>query len=144
MTALTHDQRLAGFYTLASTSLLLSELPVNLGKKLPRYPSVPAVRMGRLAVDQDFKGLGLGGAWVADGLVRAIRAEIAAYVLWWMQRTNQQLIISWQPVERTVPGSRRRRRPRKIRWRPGAADWPDWPRRCNSHNGQIRRLARQA
>jgi ribosomal protein S18 acetylase RimI-like enzyme len=79
--ALTHDQRIAGFYTLASTSLLLSELPVNLGKKLPRYPSVPAVRMGRLAVDQDFKGLGLGGALLADALFRAIRAEIAACAL---------------------------------------------------------------
>jgi GNAT superfamily N-acetyltransferase len=79
--ALTHDQRIAGFYTLASASLWLAELPVNLGKKLPRYPSVPAVRMGRLAVDQDFKGLGLGGALLADAFDRAIRAEIAAYAL---------------------------------------------------------------
>lgn len=79
--ALTHDQRIAGFYTLASTALLLSELPEKLGKKLPRYPSVPAVRMGRLAVDQDFKGLGLGGALLADALDRAIRAEIAVYAL---------------------------------------------------------------
>lgn len=79
--ALTHDQRIAGFYTLASTALLLSELPEKLGKKLPRYPSVPAVRMGRLAVDQDFKGLGLGGALLADALDRAIRAKIAVYAL---------------------------------------------------------------
>jgi len=79
--ALTNDQRIAGFYTLASVALLLSELPEKLGKKLPRYPSVPAVRMGRLAVDQDFKGLGLGGASLADALDRAIRAEIAAYAL---------------------------------------------------------------
>ena len=79
--ALNHDQRIAGFYTLASASLLLSELPVNLGKKLPRSPLVPAVRMGRLAVDQAFKGLGLGGALLADALDRAIRSEIAAYAL---------------------------------------------------------------
>src|SRR3990167_6587152 len=57
---LTAEQRVAGFYTLASASLLLSELPAEVGKKLPRSPSVPAVRMGRLAVDVDFKGLGLG------------------------------------------------------------------------------------
>lgn len=77
--ALTHEQGIAGYYTLASAALLLSELPSSIGKKLPRYPSVPAVRMGRLAVDQDFKGRGLGGALLADALDRALRAEIAAY-----------------------------------------------------------------
>ena len=79
--ALTHEQRLAGYYTLASTSLLLSDLPAAIGKKLPRYPSVPAVRMGRLAVDQHFKGQGLGGALLADALDRAASAEIAAYAM---------------------------------------------------------------
>ena len=50
-------------------------------KKLPRYPTVPAVRMGRLAVDQSFKGQGMGGALLADALARAARSEIAAYAL---------------------------------------------------------------
>lgn len=79
--ALTREQRIAGYYTLASASLLLSDLPARIGKKLPRYPSVPAVRMGRLAVDQGFKGQGLGGALLADALDRAARSEIAAYAL---------------------------------------------------------------
>ena len=79
--ALTADQRIAGYYTLASSSILLAELPKAVGKKLPRYPSVPAVRMGRLAVDRDFKGQGLGGALLADALERAARAEIAACAL---------------------------------------------------------------
>jgi len=79
--ALSQEGRVAGFYTLASTALLLSQLPADLGKKLPRYPTVPAVRMGRLAVDQAFKGQGLGGALLADALARALRAEIAAYAL---------------------------------------------------------------
>lgn len=79
--ALADEQRIAGYYTLASASLLLSELPVSIGKKLPRYPTVPAVRMGRLAVDQSFKGQGLGGALLADALDRAARSEIAAFAL---------------------------------------------------------------
>ena len=37
--------------------------------------------MGRLADDRDFKGMGLGGALLADAFDRAIRAEIAAYAL---------------------------------------------------------------
>ncbi len=79
--ALTEERRIAGFYTLASASLLLADLPASLGKKLPRYPTVPAVRLGRLAVDQIFKGQGLGGALLADALDRAARSEIAAYAM---------------------------------------------------------------
>jgi ribosomal protein S18 acetylase RimI-like enzyme len=79
--ATTDGKRIAGYYTLASASLLLSELPPSTGKKLPRYPTVPAVRMGRLAVDQDFKGQGLGGALLADALDRAAGSEIAAFAL---------------------------------------------------------------
>ena len=79
--ALTGELRIAGYYTLASASLLLADLPPGIGKKLPRYPTVPAVRMGRLAVDEAFTGQGLGGALLADALERAIRSEIAAYAL---------------------------------------------------------------
>lgn len=78
-TALDANGRVAGYYTLASASILLSDLAENLDKKLPRYPNVPAVRMGRLAVDQDYRGKGLGAALLADALRRAATAEIAAY-----------------------------------------------------------------
>lgn len=74
-------RRIAGYYTLASASLLLADLPPSTGKRLPRYPTVPTVRMGRLAVDQAFKGQGLGGALLADALDRAARSEIAAFAL---------------------------------------------------------------
>ena len=70
--------QIAGYYTLASASILLSDLPETLAKKLPRYPSVPAVRMGRLAVSDSFKGKGLGAALLADALRRAATAEVAA------------------------------------------------------------------
>lgn len=79
--ALTNEQRIAGYYTLASASIDLSDLLEATAKKLPRYPSVRAVRMGRLAVDRDFRGMGLGGALFADALRRSAQAEIAAHAL---------------------------------------------------------------
>lgn len=79
--ALADWPRIAGYYTLASASLLLADLPASTGKKLPRYPTVPAVRMGRLAVNQAFKGQGLGGALLADALDRVAHSEIAAFAL---------------------------------------------------------------
>lgn len=79
--ALADGKRIAGYYTLASASVLLADLPAGTGKKLPRYPTVPAIRMGRLAVDRAFKGQGLGGALLADALGRAARSEIASFAL---------------------------------------------------------------
>jgi GNAT superfamily N-acetyltransferase len=78
---MTAVRRVAGYYTLAAGSVLLNELPEAIRKRLPKYPSVPVVRMGRLAVDRDFKGRGLGAALLADGLARAAHADIGAYAL---------------------------------------------------------------
>ena len=79
--ALTDAHRIVGYYTLASASILLADLPPSSSKKLPRYPSVPAVRLGRLAVDLTYKGKGLGGALLADAMERAARSEIASYAV---------------------------------------------------------------
>src|SRR3974377_809235 len=52
----TATQRVAAYYTLSVASIPLTELPPDETKRLPRYPAVPAVRIGRLAVDQHFQG----------------------------------------------------------------------------------------
>jgi ribosomal protein S18 acetylase RimI-like enzyme len=73
--------KLAGYYTLSADGVLLSDLPVHLAKRLPRYPSAPVARVGRLAVDQSFRGEGLGGALLADAAVRAARSEVVVFAL---------------------------------------------------------------
>lgn len=75
------DDAVAGFYTLAATSIALDGLPVERAKRLPRYPSVPAVLLGRLAVATHHQGKGLGGALVADALLRAARSEIVGHLM---------------------------------------------------------------
>jgi len=76
-----NENRIAGYYTLASASMPLIALPPEKQKKLPRYPAVPTVRMGRLAVDQGFQGKGLGAALLANAISRTARSEIASYAL---------------------------------------------------------------
>lgn len=71
----------AGCYTLSAGSVPLDALPPATAKKLPRYPSVPVVRMGRLAVSVPFHGAGLGAALLADALARAANVQIGAYAL---------------------------------------------------------------
>jgi GNAT superfamily N-acetyltransferase len=72
---------ITAFYTLAATGFPLEELPPALIKTLPRYPVVPAVRIGRLAVDQRFQGQKLGAALIADAIVRVRDAAPAAFAI---------------------------------------------------------------
>jgi len=71
----------AGYYTLAAASVPTPDLPDAITKKLPRYPAIPAIRVGRLAVDLRFRGQGLGGALLADAATKGLRAEVAAFAL---------------------------------------------------------------
>jgi ribosomal protein S18 acetylase RimI-like enzyme len=73
--------QVAGYYTLAASSVLLADLPQALAKKLPRYPTVPVARMGRLAVTQSDQQIGLGSALLADALTRVFQADVAAYAM---------------------------------------------------------------
>ena len=73
--------RIAGYYTLSAADVPVSDLPADITRRLPRYPSVPAARIGRLAIDRRFQGRGLGGALLRNAAVRALRSEIAVFAL---------------------------------------------------------------
>lgn len=71
----------AGYYTLAAGGVPLGDVPETLAKRLPRYPSVPIARLGRLAVDQAHRGRQLGAALLWDAATRAARSEVAMFAL---------------------------------------------------------------
>ena len=73
--------RIAGYYTLAAGGVPLNDLPEELARKLPRYPSVPVARLGRLAVDRAYHGRKLGAALLWDAGLRALRSEVVAFAL---------------------------------------------------------------
>jgi ribosomal protein S18 acetylase RimI-like enzyme len=79
--ALTGGDVIAGYYTLASGSIPIAELPPDLARRLPRYPTLPAVRIGRLAVDTKFRGQGFDRLLLWDATLRALRAEQANFTL---------------------------------------------------------------
>jgi len=79
--ALDDDGAIAGFYTLAATHVPMNLLPADVVKQLPRYPVVPAMLMGRLAVAAKYRGQGLGRALVADAAIRTDRFKIGAFAL---------------------------------------------------------------
>ena len=55
--------------------------PPEITKRLPRYPTIPAVRIGRLAVDLRFRGRGLGAALLADAIQRVLLSPPAVFAL---------------------------------------------------------------
>ncbi len=71
----------AGFYTLSAASIPFVDLPPEEIKRLPRYPTLPAVRIGRLAVDERFQGRGLGAALLMNAAERTMRTDAAAFTL---------------------------------------------------------------
>ncbi len=74
-------RRVAGFYTLSSSSVALGDVPLELAAKLPRYPTVPAVLIGWLGRHVDFGRLGLGEALVFDAVQRVANAPIGAHAV---------------------------------------------------------------
>ena len=73
--------RVAGYYTLSAGGVLLTDLPQALVKRLPRYPSVPVARLGRLAIDAAYQGQRLGGALLWDAKLRSAPSEVAVFAL---------------------------------------------------------------
>jgi GNAT superfamily N-acetyltransferase len=65
------DQRVLGYYTLASGAITAEGLPAKQAKKLPRH-AVPVVLLARLAVDRGVHGRGLGGFLLRDALTRSL------------------------------------------------------------------------
>lgn len=63
---------IAGYYTLSAFSVVADALPDVLQKKLPKYGQVPCTLLGRLAVDHDYRSLGIGKHLLVDALKRAL------------------------------------------------------------------------
>ena len=73
-----------GYYTLSNNSIPLSCFPEPIKRKLPQsYDSIPTTLLGRLAVDRNLKGKGLGKILLIDALRRSyeISKEIGSFAV---------------------------------------------------------------
>ena len=61
-----------GYYTLSSTIIPLDDLPENEAKRLPRYPNIPAILIGRLAVDKRCQSKGYGEILLINALKKSL------------------------------------------------------------------------
>ena len=71
----TGENTIIGFYTLSATAVATATLPSDLTRKLPRYPALPAVLIGRLARDERWRGQRVGFRLMVDAFDRVIAAS---------------------------------------------------------------------
>ncbi len=65
-----------GYYTLANNSIPFKLVPKKLKKKLPKsYSAIPTTLIGRLAVDNNHQGKGIGKLLLIDALKRSFQTS---------------------------------------------------------------------
>jgi ribosomal protein S18 acetylase RimI-like enzyme len=65
------SQSIAGYFTLCAYGLAPGTIPEAARKHIPKYPVVSATLIGKLAISNDFQGMGLGSRLLAMALRKA-------------------------------------------------------------------------
>lgn len=76
-----NGKRVAGYYAIAAGSIAREESPGRIRRNMP--DPIPALILGRLAVDQGWQGAGIGQGLLKDAIARSINVsqQIGARVL---------------------------------------------------------------
>ena len=72
--------KVSGYYTLSNASVNMLIVPEPIQKKLPKYKEIPAIRLGRLAVDRSARRQGLGARLLANAVIRST-SNVSAWAL---------------------------------------------------------------
>ena len=73
--------QIAAYHILSAANVPLNEVPSDEAKRLARYPAVPAVRIGRLAVERRFQRRGLRELMLMNAVHRTMQDAAAAFAL---------------------------------------------------------------
>ena len=69
----TDSSRIVGYFALSMGQILADEATGSMRRNMPKF--IPAVVLGRLAIDRAWQGKGLGRALLADAVQRSLRAS---------------------------------------------------------------------
>lgn len=73
---LVENEMVKGYYTLSGGSIPKDQVPEDVKKRIP-YPDVPVTLLGRLAIDERYKGQGLGELMLLDALRRSYDVSVS-------------------------------------------------------------------
>lgn len=109
------SRAIIGYYTISTASIETDQLSEDITKRLPRYSALPAMLIGRLAVDQHYRGQRLGEYLLVNALRQCLKLsqEIAAmavlvdakdegsaqfYERYGFRRFNNKLLSLYMPM----------------------------------------------
>jgi predicted N-acetyltransferase YhbS len=72
--AVDSKDEIVGYYALTVQSVIANAAPSRLAKGMPRHP-IPVILLARLAVDEKFKGQGIGVGLLKNALLRCLNAS---------------------------------------------------------------------
>jgi hypothetical protein len=72
------NKEIKGYYTLSNGSIPRSQLPDSIIKQTPKYKDLPVTLLGRLAIDNKFKGQKLGALILLDALKRSFDISVTS------------------------------------------------------------------
>jgi len=91
------SKKILGYYTLSSMGIFPGDLPAEIVRRLPRYPILPGILLGRLAVDISSQRTNLGQYILIDALKRSFQVSnqigIAAVIV---DAKNEQALKFYQ------------------------------------------------
>ncbi len=67
------SERIVGYFALSMGQILAQEATGSMRRNMPKH--IPAIVLGRLAIDRAWQGKGLGRALLADAVRRSLRAS---------------------------------------------------------------------
>ena len=75
------SKKVVGYYAFSAGSVIQADAPSNIKRNMP--DPIPVFILGRLAVDVNYQGKGLGGHLLKDAMIRALKVSehIAAKAL---------------------------------------------------------------
>src|ERR1035441_2667128 len=94
----------AAYYTLSAASIPLVDLPPDEARRLPCYPTLPAVRIGRLAVERRFQRRGLGELMLMNAVHRTMQDAAAAFALLLDRKSDLVAGLYWRSRFRPFAG----------------------------------------
>jgi GNAT superfamily N-acetyltransferase len=91
-----NTQKILGYCSVSMAQASFENLPADLAKSILRYYPVPAMRIGRLAVDRAAQGAGLGGELLRHTIYRALdlSREVRLCCLDRFRKTNSRPVMS--------------------------------------------------
>ena len=69
--------KIKAFYTLCATSICRASLSNEVKHRLPKYNTIPAILLGRLAIDLEYQGIGIGGRLLLSVFEKCSNIDVA-------------------------------------------------------------------